>query len=110
MRKAKKLLMGLVDLIIGFYVKWLERHWVISKFYASWIQYQKSEAYKKRLVILGFEFAFETFLNSKWERDFYWIRRVAEEPMLRWQLTLAPWSIPVPDLLDTAARSGFFKN
>lgn len=87
-------------------VKPITAPWDKARFYAAWTEYQRGDVYRTRLVIMGFRYAFDLFLGSKVTRDYLLQERLKREPELKWRIRLLPWSIPKPDILDTALASG----
>jgi|SRR3989344_9558179 len=80
--------------------------WIMAKFYAAWEYYQHDEVYRQRLTLLGFKFAYESFVKNRISRDYCLKKRIEKEPALKWKILFLPWSIPRPPIFDTAALCG----
>ena len=93
------------EFVILLYVK-LELPWVKAKFYTAWEYYQKDEAYRQRLTILGFKEAVRMFLDSQPSQNYCFKKQIEKYPQLEWQVLFLPWSIQKPDIFDIAAASG----
>lgn len=83
--------------------------WQMAKFFVAWREYQRGDTYRTRLTLLGFRYAFETFLKyGEWK--YYLKLSLDRHKFLWWQLVFCPWSIERPVILETAARSNIFKD
>lgn len=106
MAKVKFFINGLICSFYTFYLQATEP-WQMAKFFAAWREYQRDDTYRTRLTLLGFRYAFETFLKyGEWK---YYLKLGLDRHKFLWlQLMFCPWSVERPAVLETAARSGIF--
>lgn len=83
--------------------------WTVARFYSAWEEYQQGAVYRERLINFGFEFAFGFFFKSKWEQNYHLKNRFVKEPGLARRIRWMPWSVETPAVLETASRSGLFR-
>jgi hypothetical protein len=86
----------------------LTRPWVLARFDAAWVEYQRGDVYRERLVNFGLGQAIYGFFNSKWERQYCLKLRMEKEPWLRFKIFFMPFSVPIPEELVAASREGYF--
>ena len=84
------------------------RPWVLARFNAAWVEYQRGPIYRERLVNLGLGQAIYGFFNSKWERNYCLKLRFRKESWLRLKILFMPFGIPIPEELVAASREGYF--
>ncbi|MCL5733099.1 MAG: hypothetical protein M1334_00330 [Patescibacteria group bacterium] len=91
-------------------VIWIKitKPWIIARFYASWVEYQKGVVYRERLTDLGPHQAIFSFIEDKWTQNYCLKLRLQKEPGLKWRILFAPFTIEKPYILDIARESGFF--
>lgn len=86
------------------------RPWIVARFYVAWAEYQRGKVYKERLFNFGLRQAIFSFVEDKWARNYCFKIATRKDPLLKWRVLFAPFSIERPTLLMLAAENGYLKD
>lgn len=110
MKNIRRIAHFIVRVLMKVYVENVAAPWLEARFFTAWEEYQKGTVYRERLTQVGFQFAFNTFFYDGWEQKYHLKNSLAKNPGLKWKIRLLPFTVPMPDMLEIAANSGFFKS